>query len=412
MRLLKEKTNFTQSKIEEMNPSSSGWIEKFCSQISKKGIPFENYTKLYASLKNYGFIYGVNVSLTDKIEKIHNYSEDELAKVNLITGLYHIYHFHKPTFTSKEFIKDLLGFYKVLEVADLSLWDKLVIGKSDHSMLERLIHDRIQIDDNILTRNFNKSITNSLLFVDVLTFDKYLFEQIDPKAYAANLESIIVGTLYQSLNSKSKITDYDKEIIDIFESSTSFLEDDDTDIEDLIYDIDYNINFNEKKYLIDLMCLSVWDDEILEKSEYQFLKQLAKLLTIELSELQDSILCVSKFHDKHKKEVMLFLQTNPISNFYENSSQLVNKLIRRNSKRLVKEMKQSKDLMRLITKSTHSDLSKEEQKQMQDQLLDILKTVPSLAIFMLPGGAILLPLFAKLIPNLLPSAFDDNRIED
>ena len=75
-------------------------------------------------------------------------------------------------------------------------------------------------------------------------------------------------------------------------------------------------------------------------------------------------------------------------------------------------MRQSKDLMLLISKSTHSDLSKEEQKQMQAQLLDTLKAIPSLAIFMLPGGAILLPLFAKLIPNLLPSAFDDNRIDD
>jgi ABC-type proline/glycine betaine transport system permease subunit len=67
--------------------------------------------------------------------------------------------------------------------------------------------------------------------------------------------------------------------------------------------------------------------------------------------------------------------------------------------------------MLLITKSTHTDLTKEEQKKMQAQLIDVLKTIPSLAIFLLPGGAILLPLFAKLIPNLLPSSFDDNRIE-
>ena len=61
--------------------------------------------------------------------------------------------------------------------------------------------------------------------------------------------------------------------------------------------------------------------------------------------------------------------------------------------------------------STHTDLTKEEQKQMYAQIKDILKTIPSLAIFLLPGGAILLPIFAKLIPNILPSAFDDNRIE-
>ncbi|WP_040278144.1 LETM1-related biofilm-associated protein [Psychroserpens damuponensis] len=394
-----------------MNPSTSGWIEKFCSQISKNGIPFENYASLYDRLKDFGFIYGVNVAATEKIEQIHRYSEDELAKVNLITGLYHMYYFKNKTFTASAFIKDLLDYYKALEVADLSLWDKLVIGKSETSMLERLIHDRIQIDDNLLTRNFNKSITNSLLFVDVLAFDAFLKDDKDPKSYAAHLESIIVGTLYKSLNSKSKITDYDKEIINIIESSASYMDDDDIDTEDLIYDIDYDINLQEKKYLLDLMCLSVWDDEILERSEYQFLKQLTKRIEMKPSEIQDSILSVAQFHIDHKKKVLLFQQSNPLSNFYENSSQLVNKLIRRNSKRLVKEMQQSKDLMLLISKSTHSDLSKEEQKRMQAQLLDTLKTIPSLAIFMLPGGAILLPIFAKLIPNLLPSAFDDNRIE-
>lgn len=395
-----------------MNPSTSGWIEKFCSQISKKGIPFQSYTQLYAHLKNNGFIYGVNIGITEKIEQIHKYSEDELAKVNLITGLYHIYVFHEREITSEGFINTLLNFYKALEVSDLSLWDKLVIGKSKTSMLERLIHDRIQIDDNLLTRNFNKSITNSLLFVDVLTFDSYLTDGSEPKAHAAHLESIIIGTLYQSLNSKSKITEYDKEVINLIEGSISYLDDNDTDIEELIFDIDYNINLNEKKYLLDLMCLSIWDDEILERKEYQFLKALTKRLNLDVVEIQDSITSIAKFHIDHKKEVLLFQQTNPISNFYENSSQLVNKLIRRNSKRLAKELNQSKELMILISKSTHTDLTKEEQKKLQSQLIDVLKTIPSLAIFMLPGGAILLPLFAKLIPNLLPSAFDDNRIED
>jgi hypothetical protein len=63
-----------------------------------------------------------------------------------------------------------------------------------------------------------------------------------------------------------------------------------------------------------------------------------------------------------------------------------------------------------MTKSTHTDLTAQEKKKIQEQLLDIFKSIPSLAIFILPGGAILLPIFIKLIPKLLPSAFDDNRI--
>ena len=91
---------------------------------------------------------------------------------------------------------------------------------------------------------------------------------------------------------------------------------------------------------------------------------------------------------------------------------MVRKLISRNSKRLFLELKESKDLVKLLSQSTLRDLTDAEQKQMQEQLLDVLKSIPSLAIFMLPGGVVLLPLFVKFIPKLLPSAFDDNRIND
>ncbi|WP_245795522.1 LETM1 domain-containing protein [Arenibacter nanhaiticus] len=53
-----------------------------------------------------------------------------------------------------------------------------------------------------------------------------------------------------------------------------------------------------------------------------------------------------------------------------------------------------------------------ERKKVQNQLLYIFKIIPSLvAIFILPGGAVLLPVFIKLIPKLLPSAFDENRVD-
>jgi len=40
-------------------------------------------------------------------------------------------------------------------------------------------------------------------------------------------------------------------------------------------------------------------------------------------------------------------------------------------------------------------------------LLDICKSIPAFTVFMLPGGALLLPLLIKAIPKLLPSAFRD-----
>ena len=83
-------------------------------------------------------------------------------------------------------------------------------------------------------------------------------------------------------------------------------------------------------------------------------------------------------------------------------------MITRNKKRLIKEISQSKELMHLLAKSTSKDLSPEEKKKVKKQLLDICKSIPSLTIFLLPGGGLLLPLLVKFIPQLLPSAFNEN----
>jgi hypothetical protein len=37
--------------------------------------------------------------------------------------------------------------------------------------------------------------------------------------------------------------------------------------------------------------------------------------------------------------------------------------------------------------------------------------VPSLALFLLPGGTLLLPIVMKLVPELIPSAFKVNEVE-
>ena len=83
----------------------------------------------------------------------------------------------------------------------------------------------------------------------------------------------------------------------------------------------------------------------------------------------------------------------------------------RNQKRLLKELNESRELLILLGQSTLRDLNHEEKGKVKEQLLDVCKSIPSLTIFLLPGGTVLLPLLVKFIPKLLPSAFDDNRIE-
>ncbi len=83
-------------------------------------------------------------------------------------------------------------------------------------------------------------------------------------------------------------------------------------------------------------------------------------------------------------------------------------LLQKNKLRLYQELSQSKEALFLLRKSTHTPLDEEEKAKVRIQLLDICKAIPALAVFMLRGGALLLPLLIKLLPDILPSAFKDD----
>jgi hypothetical protein len=84
-------------------------------------------------------------------------------------------------------------------------------------------------------------------------------------------------------------------------------------------------------------------------------------------------------------------------------------LLKRNKDSLLQELRQSKEAMSLIKKSTRTSLTDIEKEKIKIHLLDICKSIPALTIFLLPGGTLLLPILIKLIPDILPSAFRDQE---
>ena len=154
--------------------------------------------------------------------------------------------------------------------------------------------------------------------------------------------------------------------------------------------------------------MALWSDEKLEENEVLFLKNLNSELGLAQNVLQTSINHINFFITQYKAEIPFFNYSNPIKHFYDQANKNVTKLIIRNKDRLTKEIKESGELMQLLAKSTRKDLSKEEKKKVKKQLLDVCKTIPSLTIFLLPGGGLLLPILIKFIPQLLPSAFNEN----
>lgn len=87
------------------------------------------------------------------------------------------------------------------------------------------------------------------------------------------------------------------------------------------------------------------------------------------------------------------------------TKQEITDLLHKNKNSLVQELHESKELVILLTISTTRKLNDDEKGKVKEQLLDICKSIPAFTVFMLPGGALLLPLLIKAIPNILPSAF-------
>ena len=167
-----------------MNPSSSGWIEKFGHLVKEYHGLYTHFDELYSHLKSTGFIYGINIKIPEFIQPEHPLSEDEKAKINLLAALYFTYRLKEKEANFNQFLEQIFEFYKQLGVTKISLLYKILNGKKTSSQLEKLVDSRIYIDDNVISKTFNSIITNSLLFIDVLTFKKYLEAKTDLKKYA------------------------------------------------------------------------------------------------------------------------------------------------------------------------------------------------------------------------------------
>ena len=80
-----------------MNPSSSGWIDKYIFILgkSKANFPFNTEVDFYNNLRKNGFIYGFSVNTLIEIENISvELTEEEIAKVNLLQAFFFVYFKH------------------------------------------------------------------------------------------------------------------------------------------------------------------------------------------------------------------------------------------------------------------------------------------------------------------------------
>jgi hypothetical protein len=392
----------------QINPSINGWIEKFIQQHAADVVTYDTDESFFRACQKSGLIYGYVVSyhLKNDIEDT-KWDAEEKMKVGFLATLLALFQSQKLD-SKTAFLNELLSFYDQISNGKFSFLNMVLPQSNSFQKLESIINQRLQTNDNIVAKNFTHIVTNSMLYIDVLAFEYYLNHNSISLDFFKNLERKCLALIMFSLNVKKHKSEYDVMLLKMFESSLRYSKVSKINNYEII-DIVFEGNRSELEslYLYEIAHMTLLSDGIMYENEQVFLSEFALNLGLYKTN-QNTGYELVEFINKNKDNLPFYNLNHPVKQFYTNTQDNIAKLVSRNKTRLLKELSESKELVKLLGKSTHNELSFEEKKKVKKQLLDICKSIPSLTIFLLPGGGLLLPILIKFIPQLLPSAFNEN----
>ena len=141
------------------------------------------------------------------------------------------------------------------------------------------MESRIYIEDNVISKTFSSFITNSLLYTDVLAFKRYLDSPENIGAYAQSLEYSIMDIIYRALNSKGEIKNNNR-LTYLFQASLTYIDESRTN--ELKKDKRVPSHFSpiENRYFLDIACLAIWEDHLVDFQESDFIRSLGNELEL------------------------------------------------------------------------------------------------------------------------------------
>ncbi len=423
----------------DLNPNSKGWIRKYFSLIENK----EKYLKdlpeaflnaeelIYAYLQPTGFLYGYpSKPVFLKEDYFFQLTEEEAFKVLLLEGLVLVEHVKERAYNHNQIEQSLNRFVDFYESTNLNKAKKswLDFSKLDvYGKLESIINQRIEVKKGFTSKLLTTYFYNGLLFHDLILYQDFLNQK--DKLYITKKRAQITLDLIKIIaiaaHADGIVNSEEKSVFKMFLSSAN-LDKTKTKIAENFINQKHSISelkFNHfyydtqggwllKRHILEIAILTFWSDQGISEDEKQFLDELTLKLNLSEEDKDNAFIAIQSFVLTNQRNAQFLTGKKDIEIVLKGISKRWVKILSRHKSKLAQELKQSKELVILIKKSTTQELTDIEKEKVKTQFYDIAKTIPSLALFMLPGGAIILPIVLKIIPNLVPSAFQDNVIEE
>ena len=291
-----------------------------------------------------------------------------------------------------------------------------------YEKLESIISQRVDIKTSFSNKLWTTYLYNSLIFHDLLLYNEF-HNGIDAEVLHEKRRRVavdVIKLIAVAANADGEVTDEEEAIFEVFLASASLNKEDRDEAKAFLeekkglesIELNYERSWVLNRYLMEIAVLTVWSDRVVVQEERDFLNALTVKLGIAEEEKDKSFIAIQTFVMKNYETVPFLRGKNDTELLMDGATERWKNILGRNKEKLAAELKESKELMALIAKSTTDELSKEEKEKARTQLKDLARTIPSLTLFMLPGGSLLLPIVLKIIPDLIPTAFRNNQIED
>ena len=413
-----------------MQPGSKNWIDKYFSLVDEGQIDFGSIdqpsyiskeTFLHNIFFNSGIVFGFpSEFLFFKNNISSKWTSDEKTTFLLFECLLLVYISEKKTVNKEDFITSLLEFYsKYNNKASLNVLN-LLFKENDGIKLESILKKRIHLKKTLGNQLWVNYLNNSLVYLDVLAFRSFI---INKKQLKDSYDSFVLGALYTiGVMSRvdHKVEEVEAQILTVYLASVYMddkrrkefkqkLANEELYIEDIVLP-DQN-DYLYKFYLLDMAVLTVHSDLSAIGEEITYLHKLCTHLDVKHVQMERSIIMIERFVMENNHKITFLQERSSYEQLYGNFSKHWIKILGRNKDKFIDELRESKELIYLVNKSFQHELDAEEKEKVKAQFKDLAKSLPALAIFMLPGGLILLPLILKIIPDLIPSAFKGNKVD-
>lgn len=415
-----------------MKPKEKGWLGNYLefrkdllrdiASSSRRSSHPEH--SLYRVLQPTGLMYGHSVGHIN-LPEVELWDEKDKMKILLAESLVSssILLNEKPVNDPEEFsalvmkaIENIGTFYNNI-FPEMATPAKTLFGKKKTpiELAEKILEKRIELTSNLEKNFWAYFFHNSLLFLDIYIFTQWIHTNADKivtdffRFERDELRFSVVKVIAAASHASKEVVYEEKKLLEYFINSTnlssekrkeaSIIFENGIDLREI--NLSANNSWILKKFFLEIAILTLWADKKVEQPELEFLKELCVHLVFSEDDLENSMIAVEGFVLDHWDQLDRLQNKQDFEQVSEKFIQRIANVTEKNKGRLLKELQSRKDIMALLKKAKSNELSAGEKEILQNELILVLKTIPTFVIISLPQKFLTLSVLMKVLPRNL-----------